>query len=85
MGTAKQILEEHQEKELHKALAKKLGISYDDFIKLDYLIETNTSDDGLIYSYLLRFNKNSNFTILKRIKGLDNFTFELEPSFFDTV
>lgn len=52
-------------------LAHKLGISYDELSQLNHKIETEESDDGIIYNYIISFDKDSPNEILEKIKGLD--------------
>ncbi len=52
-------LEEMQEKLANQKLASELGISYDDLLELEWDIDTNESDDGLIYEYIVTFSEES--------------------------
>lgn len=50
-------LEEMQEKLANQKLASVLGISYDELRELEWDIDTNESDDGLIYKYIVTFSE----------------------------
>lgn len=65
-------------------LAPKLGITYVELCQLDYEIETDESDEGLLYNYRIVFNENNPKSILEKIKGLDqNLNVYLDPWEFD--
>lgn len=73
-----------QERENEAHLAPKLGISYVELCELDYQIETDESDEGLLYNYRIVFNENNPKSILDKIKGLDkNLNVYLNPWEFD--
>lgn len=73
-----------QEREDEAHLAPKLGITYVELCQLDYAIETDESDEGLIYNYRIVFNQNNPKSILDKIKGLDkNLNVYLDPWEFD--
>ena len=77
-----QIAMGERESEAH--LAPKLGITYVELCQLDYEIETDESDEGLIYNYRIVFNQNNPKSILNKIKGLDkNLNVYLDPWEFD--
>jgi len=77
-----QIAMGEREDEAH--LAPKLGISYIELCQLDYEIETDESDEGLLYNYRIVFNENNPKSILEKIKGLDkNLNVYLNPWEFD--
>lgn len=69
----KNILIEIQEWENDKHLADLLGITYDELTELHYEINTEESEDGLIYNYMVEFDTdNSPKHILEKIKNLEN-------------
>lgn len=73
-----QIAMGERENEAH--LAPKLGITYTELCQLDYTIETDESDEGLLYNYRIVFNQNNPKSILEKIKGLDkNLNVYLDP------
>lgn len=77
-----QIAMDERESEAH--LAPKLGITYTELCQLDYTIETDESNEGLLYNYRIVFNKNNPKSILGKIKGLDkNLNVYLDPWEFD--
>lgn len=68
------------ERENEAHLAPKLGITYTELCQLDYTIETDESDEGLLYNYRIVFNENNPKSILEKIKGLDkNLNVYLDP------
>lgn len=77
-------LEEMQEKLFHEKLAAEFGITYDELLQSEWDIDTNESDDGLIYEYIVTFNKESPRKILDKIQGIDNYVVRLSSSIFDT-
>ena len=87
-GSAKDILFDIQQERGDKEIAKKLGITYDELIELDYEVEDgHTSNDGMIYYYILKFNQDSPKEIIEKIegvtKGFNGYELEVEPSFFN--
>lgn len=77
-----QIAMGERENEAH--LAPKLGITYTELCQLDYTIETDESDEGLLYNYRIVFNNNNPKSILDKIKGLDkDLNVYLDPWEFD--
>ncbi len=77
-------LEEEQEKLFHEKLAAEFGITYDELLQLEWEIDTNGSDDGLIYEYIVTFNKESPRKILDKIQGIDNYVVRLQSSILET-
>lgn len=72
------------ERESEAHLAPKLGITYVELCQLDYEIETDENDEGLIYNYRIVFDQNNPKSILDKIKGLDkNLNVYLDPWEFD--
>lgn len=68
-GTERMI--EIQQERKDQELAKKLGITYDELLDLDYEIDTEESDDGLIYNYIIKFREDAPREILDKINGID--------------
>lgn len=66
-----QQLEEKNQEDADRKLAKILGISYEEITELDYEIHENESEDGLVYGQYVEFNKDVAPEILKKIKGID--------------
>ncbi len=64
-------LEEIQEEAANNQLANKLGISYDELSELQWSTDTNESNDGLIYEYVITFDESSPIEILEKINGID--------------
>ena len=57
MGKAKELWMEMQEQARDEKIAETLGISYDELSELDWSIETDSSDDGMIYDYRIEFSE----------------------------
>lgn len=72
MSKAKEQYMEMREEERNKGLAATLGISLDEFNRLDWDLNTNESEDGLVYSYILEFGKDSPKEILNKIERLED-------------
>lgn len=71
MGYWKNIAIERENQRHEHNLADKLGITYDEFIDLDYSIETDESKDGIIYNYRIEFDlDNSPSHVIQKIKNL---------------
>jgi hypothetical protein len=66
------LLEERQERERNEAVARALGISVDDLDKLDWTLDADASDDGVLYAYTVNFGESSDPEVLSRIKGLQH-------------
>lgn len=64
-------LEEIQEEAANNQLANKLGISYDELSELQWTTDTNESNEGLIYEYVITFDESSPIEILEKIDGID--------------
>jgi hypothetical protein len=77
-------LEEQREKEDEEKLASALNITFEDLQLLDYEIQNNESDDGLLYSIFIQFSDESPREILNKIKGLsDTNNIEISANTFD--
>lgn len=72
MGKAKELYMEMREEERDKRLASTLGISFDELNCLQWDLNTNESEDGLVYGYILEFDKGSPKEILNKIEGLED-------------
>lgn len=84
MGRLKDLLIERMEESEDEQLAHKLGITYDELTQLNHKIDTEESDDGIIYNYIISFDKDSAKEILEKIKGLDqNYQVWLSPSEYE--
>lgn len=65
-------------------LAAELGITDDDLELLEWEVQENSSDDGLIYDLVLAFNERCPSEILEKINGLDeNRTIRVSANAFD--
>ena len=72
MGSMKDRMIEMQQTKDDEKLAKILGITYDELLQLDHEIDTDESNDGLIYSYIVEFGDDAPAEILDKIKGLED-------------
>lgn len=80
MSRIKDWLMDLEEQAFDRHLAKLLGISYEDLIKLEWEIKTDESDEGLLYSHRIEFSESSSTEILSKIERLkDNCRVYLEP------
>lgn len=80
MGSgSERMIEMQQERDDHE-LAKKLGITYDELLELDHEIDTEESEDGLIYNYIIKFRDDAPREILDKIHGIDEHDYVWLPS-----
>ncbi|MBL6987852.1 MAG: hypothetical protein ISR72_12615 [Methylobacter sp.] len=76
-------LEEKQEEIADRHLASELGMTYEELCELEWDIDTNESNDGLVYEYIVTFTDSSPRNILDKIEGLeDGRVVRLSPSVF---
>lgn len=80
MGSMKDRMIEMQQETDDRELAKKLGITYDELLELDHEIDTEESEDGLIYNYIIRFRDDAPREILDKIHGIDEHDYVWLPS-----
>lgn len=65
-------------------LAEELGISDQELELLDFEVQENSSNDGLIYDYILTFHENNHVGIMEQIEGLsDDLTIRVSANVFD--
>ncbi|MCG8985254.1 hypothetical protein MI467_00180 [Delftia acidovorans] len=77
--------EDYLENEHVAKIAEYLGISVDEYLSLDPSeVQTNESDDGLIYSYWIEFNAEIPSEIAEKIDGLDGNKVEFPAGFFES-
>ena len=77
-------LDEMDEENFVRHLARVLGIFYDDLSQLDYDFYPNESRGGFISGYIIIFSDSSPKKILRKIKGIDdNNTVYLSPNELD--
>ena len=72
MGRAKEMMMELQEQAEDRHLAKLLGISYDDLMELTWEIDTDSSNEGLVYCYIVEFSEDSPKNILIKIDRIED-------------
>ena len=80
MGHGSEQMIANEEERQNKELAKHIGLSYDEFLELDYEIDTEESDDGMVFNYILKFSESSPKVILDRIKGLESGNYLFIPA-----
>jgi len=68
----KDLMIERMNQEADERFAQKLGLTYDELIEANYRIDTEESNDGLIYNYIISFDDNTPKEILAKIKGKDS-------------
>ena len=84
MGNWKNRINERQEEETNRELARRLGITLSEVSQLDFEFDEQTSNDGLVYDVLVVFSEQNPQAILSKITGLDsNNTFSLGPNGLD--
>ncbi len=71
MGQAKDMLFEQQEQEFNMRLANYLGISEDDLSEIEYEIDRDASEGGVIYSYIFVILNEPPQEILDKISELE--------------
>jgi len=89
-GSAKDILFEIQQERHNKKIAKKLGITYNELLELEYEVEDgHTSKDGMVYYYIMKFIPDSPKEIIENLNGVregfNGYELDVEPWFFDYV
>lgn len=84
MGSGSERMIELQQEKSDRGLAKKLGITYEELLQVGYEIDTEESNDGLIYNYIIIFKDDAPRKILNKIQGIDkNNSVWFSPSEFD--
>lgn len=63
--------------------AAELGITNVELEYLDFEVSEKSSKDGLIYSYIVKFDDSCPLKILNKISGLENLTVEVSANAFD--
>ena len=71
MSSGSDRMIEMQQEQDDRRLAKKLGITYDELLELDHEIDTEESNDGLVYNYILKFGDEAPKEILDKVIGID--------------
>ncbi len=79
----KEELENKQEIERDTKLAKVLGLTYDEISQTEYEVNTNESNDGLVYNLIVKFKDSSPKTILSKIKGLNGNQINIDANTFE--
>lgn len=72
MSSGSERMIEIQQEQAEKELAKKLGITYDELLELDHEIDTEESNEGLVYNYIIKFRDDAPREILDKIHGIDD-------------
>lgn len=72
MSSGSERMIEMQQENDDRNLAKKLGITYDELLQLDHQIDTEESNDGHVYNYILKFSNDAPKEILDKIIGIDD-------------
>lgn len=71
MGKAKEIMIERQQERFNRNLAVLLLITYNELLKLEYVITPVINNDGIVVNYIIEFSVNSPRYILNKITGID--------------
>lgn len=61
------LLEEQEERRQTKSVADALGISVDDLDQLEWRIEENMSEDGVLYGHDIYFEEGSDDDVLAKL------------------
>lgn len=79
-------LEERDEEEQNQRLAEQLGLTVDELDTLAPDIDTNESNDGLIYGHILNFHRDSPKNLLAKVIGLPpgSLTMQIEFDVLDS-
>lgn len=72
MGSLSDQMIDNENEKFERKLAITLGLSYEELQQLDYEIDTDESDDGLIYQYIIKIKDSSPADIVRKIIGLEN-------------
>ncbi len=72
MSSGSERMIEKQQENFDKHLARYLGITYNELSELDYEMDTEESNDGLVYNYIIKFRKDAPKEILAKIQGIEN-------------
>lgn len=72
MGRLKELMIERMEERDDERLARKLGITYSELLELNHSIDTEESNDGHIYNYIISFDDKAPQELLAKVKGLDS-------------
>lgn len=71
MGHMKELVINRMNESDEEQLAHKLGITFDELMQLNHKVDTEESEDGVVYNYIVSFDPDSPKEILAKIKGLD--------------
>lgn len=71
MSSGSERMIEIQQEGDDQHLAKKLGITYEELLQLDHEIDPEQSNDGFVYSYIIKFGKEAPKEILDKVIGID--------------
>lgn len=70
MGSAKEWMMEQREESADRSVAAALGITYDELMQLNWSMDTEESDDGLLYNYIVEIHDGPR-EILDKVIGLE--------------
>ncbi|MDR7375476.1 hypothetical protein J2X19_000134 [Rhodoferax ferrireducens] len=65
-------LDEARERRQLVLVASELGISMEELDQLEFALDEDSSDDGLVYSVTVRFEEGNPPDIMSKIRGLDS-------------
>jgi len=72
-------LDERNEAAQNARIAEEIGINVDDLNQLEWRIEDNISNDGLLYGHHLYIEEGSDPEVLKRLGWSIDDNFEISP------
>lgn len=70
MGNGSERMIANGEDIRNRKLAEYIGLTYDEFSELEWRIDTEESNDGEIYNYIIYFSEDSPREILDKISDL---------------
>ena len=71
MWQAKEMLDNQNDDQRDRVVAKTLGISVHDLQATGYWIEDNVGNDDMVYDHTVYFGSDAPQAILKRVHGID--------------
>lgn len=80
MSSGSERMLEIQQEKADRELAKKLGITYDELMELDHEIDSEESNEGMVYNYIIKFRDDAPREILDKIHGIDEHDIVWLPS-----
>lgn len=77
------FFEDAQEAQYNAMVAAALGLEIEDLESVEWSLTENASDDGMVYSYWITFEKDADKEVLAKVRGLQGRRAEISVSAFD--